>query len=201
MPSESIGIRSAEIDPGRVEAVATLRASAEGEYAGIVRQVALAIHDRGRRTRREVDDLAAGAVNEAVRRVLEDPGSFDPARSAFAWIVAVAVRVSREWGRAPRRRLHQVGLGLEAWGTIQGRDGPGDESRVLDRSDLDWALALLDPPDRHALVCHYSEGLTDGALAEALGTATASAARSRVFRAKKKARDLVNRRRRGEVDS
>jgi len=199
MPSESIGVEPAAIVPGRVEAIASLHAAVEGEFEGLLRQVAVFIHKLpGRRTREEVDDLAGEALGEAVRRVLENPGNFDPARSAFAWIVGVAVRVAGERSRGSGPRSRRVELVLEAWHAIEDPLGRGDESGMFDRLELAGVLTLLDPSDRQALQCFYIRGLADEALAEALGTATVSAARSRVYRALKKARDLASPRQ-GEV--
>ncbi len=187
MAAETIKFGSTGTATDRDVARAKLRAAAEEEFPALVRQVANAIQRLpGRRTRADVNDQAAEAVGEAVKRVLDNPGNYNPDYSAFAWIVGVARRVVQEGARVHGPRARYATLSDEAWkARVDGR-GNG-EARASDRLDLQAILAKLDPSDRQALEFGRLQGLAGMELAKALGVATESAALARVHRARMRA--------------
>lgn len=193
MASETIKFGSTGTATDRDVARAKLRAATEAEFPALVRQVANAIQRLpGRRTRGDVDDQAAEAVGEAVKRVLDNPGNYNPDYSAFAWIVGVARRVAQEGARVHGPRARRAELTDEEWQAIE--DGRVDgQARASDLLDLRAILALLDPADRDALEFGRIRGLTGMELAKALGVATESAALARVHRARQKAKAVARR--------
>jgi RNA polymerase sigma factor (sigma-70 family) len=192
MPSNS-AITSGRVVQDREERLARLRAVVEDDFAGLHKAVAIIIHKSpGRRTREAVDEIAFELLGEAVRRVLDRPETYDPARSAFAWIVGVAIKILSEKRREDAKRALMADLSDEAWKAIEGSLGGSAESCTSARVDISEKLALLSPGDRRALECRYVQGLDGETLAVALGVNCQSAARVRVHRARQRLRDMLD---------
>jgi RNA polymerase sigma factor (sigma-70 family) len=192
MPSK-LAITSERVLQTREERLAMLRAVVEDDFTGLHKAVAIVIHKSpGRRTRESVDEIALELLGEAVRRVLERPENYDPTRSAFAWIVGVAIKVLSEKRRGDAKRARMADLSDEAWKAIEGSLGDSAESCASARVDIAEKLALLSPGDRRALECRYGQGLDGEALAVALGVNSQSAARVRVHRARQRLRDMLD---------
>jgi len=178
------------------ECAARIRAVLEGDAEGLYRVLAVKIRMTSRHLRREeVAERAYEVLDETARRALARPESLDPTRSAFAWLVGIGVHVLLERVRdtaRERRHVNVTDLGDKAWEAVLGRLHRGTtDDAAGDRLDLHEALGRLDPGARLALECRFFRGLDGGELAEALGAASAGAARDRVSRALQRLRDLI----------
>src|SRR5262249_8948059 len=116
------------------------------DWAILVRRLTVLIYRVcGRLRREEVADPVAEVLNEAVRRALQSAASFDPARSATAWIIGIALRILQEQRRASRRTVVQSDLGDAAWrGAFEELCSVDDSHAATIRLDIRQALARLD---------------------------------------------------------
>jgi DNA-directed RNA polymerase specialized sigma24 family protein len=88
-----------------------LHSTVEREFTDLRRGVEILVWRMGlARTRDEAIALGAEALQEAVRRALDQASSFDPKRSAHAWLLGIAINVLREQRRQlSREQRHCVG--------------------------------------------------------------------------------------------
>lgn len=161
-----------------------LRQAIEHEYPVLFRRIAVVVYRVcGRLHRDEVTDRVTEVLNEAVKRSLQAAASFDPKRSATAWLMAFALRILQEQ-RHPRRAVVQSDLGEGAWrGALEELCTADDAEAATIRLDIRQALARLDERQRRAIELRYFEGLDGEELARALDAPTAGAARVRLARA------------------
>jgi RNA polymerase sigma factor (sigma-70 family) len=171
---------------------ALLRQAIAREYEVLLRRLAVLVYRAcGRLRREEVADRVAELLNEAVRRALQGAASFDPARSATAWLMGFALRILQEQRRANRRAVVQSDLGDEAWrGVLEELCSAEDAEAAIIRLDIQQALTRLDERQRLAIESRFIKGLDGEELARALDAPTAGAARVRVARALQALRTL-----------
>jgi RNA polymerase sigma factor (sigma-70 family) len=135
----------------------------------------------------QVLEIASEVLQDAVHEALKHAGSFDPSRSAAAWIRGIAAKLllaRRRLEGRDRRCVSATVLGHEGWAAALGQlcDGSADGA-VAGRLDLEQALGRLSDQDRRAIELRYYQGLDGEELANALGVRTPGAARVRVCRA------------------
>ena len=161
-----------------------LRQAIEREYVVLFRRVAVLVYRVcGRLRREEVADRVKEVINEAVKRALQAASSFDPQRSATAWLMGFALHILQEQ-RRPRRAVVQSDLGAEAWrAALADLCSADDADAATIRLDIRQALGRLEERQRRALELRYFEGLDGEELAKALNAPTSGAARVRVARA------------------
>lgn len=162
----------------------SLRQAIERDYPLIVRRLSVIVYRVcGRLRREEVADRVEEVLAEAVRRALQAAASFDPARSAMAWLMGFALHILQEQ-RRPRRAVIQSDLGDEAWrAVLENLCSSDDADAATIRLDIRHALARLDEAQRRVIELRYFEGLDGEALAKALDAPTSGAARVRLARA------------------
>lgn len=175
--------------PGNPETVGDerkdcLREAIAREYAVLYRRIAVLVYRMcGRLRRAEVADRVAEVLSEAAKRALQNEESFDPRRSATAWLMGFALRILQEQ-RRPRRAVVQSDLGDAAWrGALEELCSADDAEAATIRLDIRQALARLDERQRQVIQLRYFEGLDGEELARALNAPTAGAARVRLARA------------------
>ena len=132
----------------------------------------------------QAEDVFQSALLRALERFdgLEDPARFRP------WFFRVLTRTFYSAVRRHRVRrvlplpsdLEAAALGLFA-----------DEPDAGDRADLMAALARLAPKERAALLLFEVAGLSVAEIAEAQGDRSLSAVKSRLARARQRARDAA----------
>jgi RNA polymerase sigma-70 factor (ECF subfamily) len=161
-----------------------LRQAIDREYAVLSRRIAVLVYRLcGRLRRDEVADRVTEVLNEAVKRALQSEASFDPQRSATAWLMGFALRILLE-KRRPRRAIVQSDLGETAWrGALEELCSADGAEATAIRLDIRQALARLDDEQRRIIKLRYFEGLDGEELARALNAPTAGAARVRLARA------------------
>ncbi|HTU90097.1 MAG TPA: sigma-70 family RNA polymerase sigma factor [Gemmataceae bacterium] len=161
-----------------------LRQAIEREHAVLFRRIAVLVYRVcGRLRRGEAEERVAEVLNEAVKRALQSAASFDPRRSAIAWLMGFALRILQEQ-RHPRRAVVQSDLGAEAWrGALEELCSTDDAEATTIRLDIRQALERLDKQQRRAIELRYFKGLDGEELARALDAPTAGAARVRLARA------------------
>lgn len=161
-----------------------LRRAINNEYAVLFRRIAALVYRVcGRLRRNEAENRIAEVLNEAVRRALQNAASFDPQRSATAWLMGFALRILQEQ-RRPRRTVVQSDLGDAAWGgALEELCAADDSEQATIRLDIRQALDRLDERQRRVLDLRFFKGLDGEELARALDAPTAGAARVRVARA------------------
>jgi RNA polymerase sigma factor (sigma-70 family) len=162
-----------------------LRQAIEREYPVLVRRLAVLVYRVcGRLRREEVSDRVTEVLSEAVKRALQCGASFDPTRSATAWLMGFALRILQEQRRGRGHIVVQSDLGDEAWrNALEDLCSQDDTQATTIRLDIRQALDSLVEPQRHAIEKRYIEGLDGEALARALNAPTTGAARVRVARA------------------
>ena len=193
MPPNSVEPRS-EIAPN--ERVTRIRSVLESDADGLFRVIAVKIKKVFNHLHRpEIAELAYEILDETARRALARPETLDLTRSAFAWLVGIAVHILQERLRDvanERRQVTVTDLGEEVWATLLGQLHHGALDNVIsDTLDMHEALGRLDPGSRNALDCQYFRGLGGEDLAKAIGAPNAGAARVRVFRALQRLRDQL----------
>lgn len=161
-----------------------LRRAIENEYAVLSRRIAVLVYRVcGRLRRDEIEARVSEVLNEAVKRALQKAESFDPRRSATAWLMGFALRILQEQ-RHPRRTVVQSDLGDAAWhGALEELCDADDAETTTIRLDIRQAMERLDERQRRVLDLRYFQGLDGEELARALDAPTAGAARVRVARA------------------
>jgi RNA polymerase sigma factor (sigma-70 family) len=191
MASSSSNIKPGVEAPGRAERI---NSAVDREYESLLRSVAVMVH-RGDASLRwaAVLDLARDVLHEAVGVALEHAESFDPERSATAWIRGIAARVlagRRRSEKRARRCVNATALGDQGWQTALASlsSRPACET-VDDRIDLEQAMARLRPGERRILTLRYDEEMGGEQLAGALGLSNAGAARVQLCRAMQALRD------------
>lgn len=171
------------------EADAILRAAIEREEPAFRRGVELLILKLGLGSNQhEIATLADDIIQEAVLRALGKSATFDPTRSAHAWLLGFAANVIREQVRRRREERQRFIQPLDpaATGANEAAEA-GLAERLLDpRADgtfrLIELLDLVGPSDRQVLTFAYVDRLSGSALADALGVKE-GAARVRLSRA------------------
>ncbi len=123
-------------------------------------------------------------ISSAFRSCAE---SFDPSRSAVAWLLGIAALLLKKRRRdeiKDRRCTSATLLGEEAWAKALERrcTNPGDVA-VADHLDIEQALCRLSPNEQRAIKLRYYDGLDGEELASGLEAPTPGAARVRVCRA------------------
>lgn len=161
-----------------------LRQAIAGEHAVLCRRIGVLVYRTcGRLRRGEVEERVAEVLNEAIKRALERVASFDPRRSATAWLMGFALRILQEQ-RHPRRTIVQSDLGETAWrSALEELCSADDAEAATIRFDIRQALDRLGKEQRRILELRYFEGLDGEELARALDAPTAGAARVRLARA------------------
>jgi RNA polymerase sigma factor (sigma-70 family) len=116
---------------------------------------------------------------------LQGAESFDPERSAVAWIIGISLRILQEKRRGQARRpVIQSELGDAAWQKALDQLCAGDDTEAATlRLDLRQALNRLEAEQRRVVELRYFKGLDGEELAHELGAPTAGAARVRLARA------------------
>jgi len=181
-------LSNAERESEALECAARIRAVIEEEHEPLLRSVAVLVANTERRLQwAEVMEIASEILHEAVQEALKHAISFDPTRSATAWVRGIAARLllSRRRVEARARRCVPAAvLGRAAWAAALGRlcTTPADAA-VARRLDLEQALGRISPQERRAIEFRYYQGLDGEELASALGVSTLGAARVRVCRA------------------
>ncbi|HZV07303.1 MAG TPA: sigma-70 family RNA polymerase sigma factor [Gemmataceae bacterium] len=162
-----------------------LRQAIERNWDVLVRRLTVLVYRVcGRLRREEVQDRVVEVLNEAVRRALQNAAAFDPARSATAWIMGIALRVLQEQRRTGRRTVVQSDLGDAVWrGALEELCSADDSQTATIRLDIRQALARLDESQRRIIQLRYTDGLDGEELARELNAPTAGAARVRLARA------------------
>ena len=172
----------------RWKCAARIRAAVEEEHEPLLRTVAVLVAKSDRRLRwHEVMEIAPEILHEAVQEALQHAFSFDPTRSATAWVRGIAAKLlltrRRVQARA-RRCVPATVLGQEAWAAALGQIcAESADAAVARRLDLEQALDRISTEERRAIEFRYYKGLDGADLAIALGVSTAGAARVRVCRA------------------
>lgn len=175
-------------ESGPQERAARIRAAVEEQHAALARTVAILVsNSHPGLPWPEVMEMATEILHEAVEEALKHAATFDPSRSAAAWVRGIAAKRLLNRRRADargRRCVPATVLGDEAWAAaIAVRSAAPDDMAVAGRLDLQQALDRLSPGERHAIEMRYFQGLDGAALASALGVSTPGAARVRVCRA------------------
>jgi RNA polymerase sigma factor (sigma-70 family) len=179
---------NAELGAEPLECAARISAAIEDNYELLLRSVAVLVAktERGRHWP-EVTEIAAEVLQAAVEEALKHAQSFDPSRSATAWVRGIAARLLMGRRRKEARAWRCVPatvLGDDAWSAALGQLCTGSaDAAVAERIDLAQALGRLSPEGRRAIELRYYQGLDGDELASALGVATPGAARVRVCRA------------------
>jgi RNA polymerase sigma-70 factor (ECF subfamily) len=171
------------------EAAAALRAAIEQEGPALRRGVELLILKMGLgSTRQEIANLADDITQETVLRALGKSATYDPARSAHAWLLGFAANVIRE---QMRRRQHERQRFVQPLAPTAANADEEVEARLTEslldpRADGTYRLIelldLVGPADRQVLTLAYVDRLSGPALADALGVKE-GAARVRLSRA------------------
>lgn len=180
---------------GQIETDALSRRLAQVHFSRIYREqgrAVLAYALRRVEDREDAADVVAETFLIAWRRLGEVPGG----EEARLWLYAVARRVIANLQRTERRRT-RLGLRLaESLRTeLATHPGPGEATEVL------RAMAGLNDGDRELLLLVSWEGLAPGEAAKVLEISSL-AARSRLHRARRRLRDLLEERRStGSLDS
>lgn len=107
----------------------------------------------------------------------------------MAWIVGIARNVMNGEARVASGRPRRAELDEAAWESVLGIIDP-KRCGASDHLDIEGMLSRLSAQHRKAIELRYLQGLTGNGLVEALGVASAEAARARVFRAVQALRDL-----------
>ena len=175
-------------ESGPQECAARIRVAVEEQHGALVRTVAILVSNSHRGLAwPEVMEMASEILHEAVEEALKHAATFDPSRSAAAWIRGIAAKRLLNRRRADargRRCVPATVLGDEAWAAaIAERSTAPDDAAVAGRLDLQQALDRLSLGERHAIELRYFQGRDGAALGGALGVATPGAARVRVCRA------------------
>jgi len=122
-------------------------------------------------------ELARDAVQEALIRAWRDlPGLRDPERFD-AWLHRLIVNAAIDEARRRRRRVIEVTLT-----PMDIRSSQDDIGVLVDRDELDRAMAELTPEHRAVVVLHYYLGMPLPEAASSLGISL-GAAKSRLHRA------------------
>src|SRR5262245_2274684 len=101
-----MAVNSSNIKPGAQapERTEQISSAVDREYESLLRSVAVHVHHGDTRIPwHAVMDLARDVLHEAVAEALEHARSFDPARSATAWIRGIALRVLASRRRSDTR--------------------------------------------------------------------------------------------------
>lgn len=161
-----------------------LRRAIAGEHAVLCRRIAVLVYRVcGRLRRAEVEARVLEVLNEAVKRALQNASSFDPRRSATAWLIGFALRILQEQ-RHSRRTVVQSDLGEAAWrGALEELCSADDAEAATIRLDIRQALEQLGKEQRRIIEERYFKGLDGEELARAVDAPTAGAARVRLTRA------------------
>jgi RNA polymerase sigma factor (sigma-70 family) len=178
--------RASPSDPeiARDDPASHLRLAVEREYPVLCRRIAVLVYRIcGPLRRGEIEENVAEVLNEAVKRALQVAASFDPQRSATAWLMGFALRILQE-RRHPRRAVVQSDLGEEALrGALAELSAADDAETATIRLDMQQALGRLDERQRRVIELRYFEGLDGEDLARAVDAPTTGAARVRLTRA------------------
>lgn len=181
---------------GQIETDALSRQLAQVHFSRIYREqgrAVLAYALRRVEDREDAADVVAETFLVAWRRLGEVPSG----EEARLWLYAVARRVIANLQRTERRRTrlgHRLAESLRT--ELATHPGPGGEAAEVLR-----ALAGLSEGDRELLLLVSWEGLTPGEAAKVLEVSSL-AARSRLHRARRRLRDLLeDRHSTGSLDS
>jgi len=178
----------AELESEALGSAARIRAVIEEEHEPLLRSVAVLVAKSKRRLPwPEVMEIASEVLHEAIQQALIHALSFDPTRSAAAWVRGIAAKLLLNRRRVEargRRCVPAAVLGEEAWAAALGRlcTAPADAA-VAGRLDLEQALSRISREERRAIEFRYYQELDGEELASALGVSTLGAARVRVCRA------------------
>ena len=162
----------------------------------LLRRHTALLHGVCRRILGNPDD-ALDATQEALLAIARKIGSFDGRAKFSTWAYRVATNAAldeaRRRGRrpVPSEHLPESGAGhATVHGTIH---GSGTESAIVDRLDVDAALAQLTPDYRAAVALRDLVGMDYADIAEVLGIPPGTV-RSRISRGRAALADLLGNR-------
>lgn len=108
------------------------------------------------------NEVAADAVQEAIRKALARRADFDPDRAApAAWLHGFLHHVLSEHCRAVRRQPVQPATDLDDWAAL--------EDRLADAAGLGALLGGLTAEQREIVTLHHLDGLSHREIAVRLG--------------------------------
>ena len=125
------------------------------------------------------DADADDAAQEALLAVVRGLPRFDGRAAFTTWVYRVTVTACLDELRRRKRRPEPTDA--DAFGVAAENPGPALDTRVVDRLDLDAALAALPPEFRSAVVLRDQLGLDYAEIAEVLDI-PAGTVRSRIAR-------------------
>jgi RNA polymerase sigma-70 factor (ECF subfamily) len=173
--------RSSEV--GRPDQAAVVIQAIQTEY-GLVRNAIRVIASRyfrglkGESLDQKVDEL----MSEVACRAIAKPASFQPGRPVVPWLIGIARNVVRGEARDAYRQPQVTSFDETSHDPIL-RILVDRDRATSDRIDLETMLSRLKPGSRAAIEFRFFKGLDGPELAEALGAASAGAARVRLARA------------------
>jgi RNA polymerase sigma factor (sigma-70 family) len=176
----------AEPEPTADERAEHLRLVIEREYASLYRRVGVLVYRIcGRLRREEADRRIEEVVGDVVGRALQSAATFDPSRSALAWLTGFALNILREKRRyQTRHAVLETDLSGEAWkNALEGLCAAAETETTTIRLDIQQALGRMDDAQRRVLQLRFFDGLDGDELAKAVGAPSSGAARVRLTRA------------------
>jgi RNA polymerase sigma-70 factor, ECF subfamily len=167
------------------EALAVRAASGDaGALDELLRRHTQLVHGVCRRVLANADD-ALDATQEALLLIARKIHTFDGRARFTTWCYRVATNAALDEARRRNRRP----LATETLSEPVA-DGPGDDSRVADRLDLDAALGRLSPDYRAAVALRDIVGMDYAEIADVLGV-PAGTVRSRISRGRAALADIL----------
>ena len=117
---------------------------------------------------------------------------YDASRPLYAWLAAIAVRLSRNWLIRQGRTSAREGTSLDAVTAAAAADESALATLLADehRRHLWKTVAALPRSERAAVVLHYVDGLAVRDTARALGV-TDGTIKTLLFRARRRLRDRM----------
>lgn len=132
------------------------------------------------------EDLTRDAVQEAIRRALSRPGTYDGEHGPVApWLHGILERVLHELCRALRKQPAQPDADPAGWENIAAR--MSDPDRVAELTPL---LGRLTGEQRQIIALHHLDGLPHDRIAAELGISVGNS-RLRLARAMRALRELA----------
>ena len=176
-----------------IERHASLREAITSEEPNLRRGVEALVWKRGLAAGRDaVVVVADDVLQETFARALRRADTFDPARSAHAWLFGIAINVVREQQRVLRAERDYTVQGVPGMDEMTDNLTTASEAALARLHDVESEKAyrvielldLVPPPEREVLRHRYVDNLRGPELAAALGGISEGAARVRVSRAR-----------------
>lgn len=117
---------------------------------------------------------------------------YDDTRPFYAWLAAIAIRLSSNWLKSRgRRTTHEVTLLEDTNPATDAADTTLSKLIASERSRTLWKhVAALPPRERAAVMLHYGDGLALHDVARALGVTTGTV-KTLLFRARRHLRQRI----------